>query len=169
MLRALLVVVGALGEAGGCLPCLSSAEQRLGLCRLFLGAASRDHVRCLRRLRQAYAPLDAVAVVEDVWREEGDRVSLRCSLPFPTPPDVVATWGFAKDVRSQDLSLFGEAGVAGGLARGFVIRSAQALQRGTFLCRLHAGAQLLARRYFYLNGQRCIGCGRSHEPHYGPQ
>lgn len=62
MLRALLVVVGALGEAGGCLPCLSSAEQRLGLCRLFLGAASRDHVRCLRRLRQAYAPLDAVAV-----------------------------------------------------------------------------------------------------------
>ncbi|XP_074978792.1 uncharacterized protein LOC125625664 isoform X2 [Caretta caretta] len=92
-------------------------------------------------------PLDCP--VEDVWKNEGERTALTCRVPFQTPPDVRRSWKFARDLRTQDLSLFRDLHMGAGSS--LVLRPTWGSHRGTYACQLAQQDDVLARKYFYLN------------------
>ncbi|CAM5176599.1 unnamed protein product [Eretmochelys imbricata] len=92
-------------------------------------------------------PLDCP--VEDVWKNEGERTALTCRVPFQTPPDVRRSWKFARDLRTQDLSLFRDLHMGAGSS--VVLRPTWGSHRGTYACQLAQQDDVLARKYFYLN------------------
>ncbi|KAM9114324.1 sperm acrosome membrane-associated protein 6 [Pangshura tecta] len=92
-------------------------------------------------------PLDCP--VEDVWKDEGERTTLTCRVPFQTPPDVRHSWKFVKDLRTRDLSLFRD--LHPGASSSIVLRPTWGSHRGTYACQLAQEDDVLARNYFYLN------------------
>ncbi|XP_039368863.1 sperm acrosome membrane-associated protein 6 isoform X2 [Mauremys reevesii] len=92
-------------------------------------------------------PLDCP--VEDVWKNEGERTTLTCRVPFQTPPDVRHSWKFVKDLRTRDLSLFRD--LHPGASSSIVLRPTRGSHRGTYACQLAQADDVLARNYFYLN------------------
>ncbi|XP_062457058.1 sperm acrosome membrane-associated protein 6-like [Rhea pennata] len=98
------------------------------------------------RLVDCQFPLDCP--VQDVWTREGEAVMLHCVVPFATPLDLPITWMFAKDLRTQDLTLFEE--LQGGM-EGPPTLVLQDPPLGTIACSLGAHAKTLARKYFFLN------------------
>ncbi|XP_044846612.1 sperm acrosome membrane-associated protein 6 isoform X4 [Mauremys mutica] len=92
-------------------------------------------------------PLDCP--VEDVWKNEGERTTLTCRVPFQTPPDVRHSWKFVKDLRTRDLSLFRD--LHPGASSSIVLRPTRGSHRGTYACQLAQEDDVLARNYFYLN------------------
>ncbi|KAM8804632.1 sperm acrosome membrane-associated protein 6 [Eudromia elegans] len=98
------------------------------------------------RLVDCQFPLDCP--VEDVWTREGEAVMLPCVVPFATPPDLPVTWMFAKDLRTQDLTLFEE--LQGGM-KGPPTLILQDPPLGTIACSLGTHDEIVARKYFFLN------------------
>ncbi|XP_067403107.1 sperm acrosome membrane-associated protein 6 [Emydura macquarii macquarii] len=98
-------------------------------------------------LVECQLPLDCP--VEDVWKNEGNRTTLKCRVQFQTPPEVQISWKFAKDLRTRDLSLFRNLQLDTGSS--LILQPTRALHRGTYACQLALQDDVLARKYFYLN------------------
>ncbi|XP_061868628.1 sperm acrosome membrane-associated protein 6 [Colius striatus] len=108
--------------------------------------AARVYQCATCRLVDCQFPLDCP--VQDVWAAAAEAITLHCHVPFAAPRDLPVTWMFAKDLRTQDLSVFEE--LQGG-AEGPLSLTLQDPTPGTVACRLGALSEPLARKYFYLN------------------
>ncbi|XP_074969419.1 sperm acrosome membrane-associated protein 6 [Phalacrocorax aristotelis] len=98
------------------------------------------------RLVDCRFPLDCP--VQDMWTHMDEAITLHCDVPFSTPRDLPITWMFAKDLRTQDLTLFEE--LQGSVERPLSL-TLQDPTPGTIACCLGVLSEPLVRKYFYLN------------------
>ncbi|XP_065709496.1 sperm acrosome membrane-associated protein 6 [Patagioenas fasciata] len=91
-------------------------------------------------------PLDCP--VQEVWARADEVVTLHCDVPFAVPPNWSITWMFAKDMRTQDLTLFEELQTS---EEGPLSLTLWGPVQGTFACRLADLYEPFIRKYFYLN------------------
>nr|XP_021150604.1 sperm acrosome membrane-associated protein 6 isoform X3 [Columba livia]XP_021150605.1 sperm acrosome membrane-associated protein 6 isoform X3 [Columba livia] len=91
-------------------------------------------------------PLDCP--VQEVWARADEVVTLHCDVPFAIPPNWSITWMFAKDMRTQDLTLFEELQTS---EEGPLSLTLWGPVQGTFACRLADLFEPFIRKYFYLN------------------
>ncbi|XP_051492056.1 sperm acrosome membrane-associated protein 6 [Apus apus] len=91
-------------------------------------------------------PVDCPA--QDLWAHADEAITLDCSVPFVIPPDLPITWMFAKDLHTQDLSVFEE---LRGILGDPLSLTLHDPTPGTIACCLGFLSEPLARKYFYLN------------------
>ncbi|XP_055651075.1 sperm acrosome membrane-associated protein 6-like [Falco peregrinus] len=98
------------------------------------------------RLVDCQFPLDCP--VQVLRAQTDETVTLHCSVPFATLPGLPVTWMFAKDLYTQDLTLFEE---LQGSTEGSRILIIHDPIPGTIACSLGEVYEPLVRKYFYLN------------------
>ncbi|XP_069730452.1 sperm acrosome membrane-associated protein 6 [Phaenicophaeus curvirostris] len=106
--------------------------------RVFQCATCR-HVDC-------QFPLDCP--MQDMLARVDETITVLCNVSFATPQDLPVTWMFARDLRTQDLTLFEE--LQGWAQRALVLKLRDPTS-GTIACQLGKLSEPVARKYFYLN------------------
>ncbi|XP_010006065.1 PREDICTED: tenascin-N-like, partial [Chaetura pelagica] len=86
--------------------------------------------------------------VQDLWAHADEAITMDCSVPFAIPPDKPITWLFAKDLHTQDLSVFEE---LRGIQGDPVTLTLHDPTPGTIACCRGFLSEPLARKYFYVN------------------
>uniref|UniRef100_A0A8D2JCR6 Ig-like domain-containing protein n=1 Tax=Varanus komodoensis TaxID=61221 RepID=A0A8D2JCR6_VARKO len=87
--------------------------------------------------------------VQDVHKQEGDGTLLSCEVKFQIPTDSTFRWKFAKDLRTEDLSLFQD--LQFGFSRSLLIQPTLGSHHGTIACEIAEEEDVLIRKFYYLN------------------
>ncbi|KAK2525671.1 hypothetical protein Q9966_011401, partial [Columba livia] len=99
-------------------------------------------------IKKIWVKLSKMEEVQEVWARADEVVTLHCDVPFAIPPNWSITWMFAKDMRTQDLTLFEELQTS---EEGPLSLTLWGPVQGTFACRLADLFEPFIRKYFYLN------------------
>uniref|UniRef100_A0A8D0BKR5 Ig-like domain-containing protein n=1 Tax=Salvator merianae TaxID=96440 RepID=A0A8D0BKR5_SALMN len=93
--------------------------------------------------------------IQDMHKLEGETALLRCEVQFQIPSDCSYRWKFIRDARTRELYFFQDMNF--GYNPSLLIRPTLGSHHGSYVCEIAQGNEVLARKFFFLNGQYIIG------------
>uniref|UniRef100_A0A8D0B7L2 Sperm acrosome membrane-associated protein 6 n=1 Tax=Salvator merianae TaxID=96440 RepID=A0A8D0B7L2_SALMN len=159
-------------QAAACLLCFSRPQKRLRVCQIFYGHQSNQHKACQEKLQVAFQPYVKIQVGEchlivvglfsypnslpgfcfcchpAGYQKEARQYQcsscsmVDCQLPIDCP----------STARTRELYFFQDMNF--GYNPSLLIRPTLGSHHGSYVCEIAQGNEVLARKFFFLNGEK---------------